>query len=736
MPALPPFAGGEVDTGPVVRFRIGIGPVFRPRTGIGSLTRSRVDTASPCFDARWRWRRAARRVGFLLAAMLVAVVGTAVPASAHAVLEGSDPAGGSSQPAAPSRVTLTFSESVTVNAGSITVISASGQRVDDGAARHGQAGNEAVVGIRSGLDNGTYVVSWHVVSADSHPVSGGFFFGVGVVPDASAAASVSTTRGSVVVGVLAGVARFAAFAGLAVLVGAGLFLLALWPAGLGLPGPRRLLWAGWGVTFGSSVALLLLQGPYGAGQGLSALFRWDALSATLYGRYGHLVLLRTLALLLAVPLLRAVMAGHRRSLLELAGLALVATVTQSAARHAGVGDDAWLATANLTLHLLGVAAWGGGLTVLVIFLWATSRRVSRDGRQPPGDDVEVPAARAAELAEVLPKWSRVAMAAVTVIVLTGVYQTWREVGSLSALNTTYGRLLLVKLWFVAMMLGFGWLGHNWVARHHRPPRAALAADRADADATAGQAGNHAWNEVGDSAVEPAGDGRGSTAVGVAVQTVGRGPGLSGSAGSAPPARREAEIHVNRGRAVLGLLTGRAAGPPAARRNNDDIAVGPSGDASSPGLPPRPRISEGALARLRRGIILEVGVAAVVLGVTAVLVNSVPARTSYVPPFSDTVFAGPLTVQVDIAPTRRGPQTLHVYVFDPAGKAQPLAEASAALSLPDAGVGPLPVPLTQAAPGHVIGEGMQVPLPGTWQLRLTLRVNDFDQYVTTLFYRVR
>ncbi len=107
-----------------------------------------------------------------------------------------------------------------------------------------------------------------------------------------------------------------------------------------------------------------------------------------------------------------------------------------------------------------------------------------------------------------------------------------------------------------------------------------------------------------------------------------------------------------------------------------------------------------------------------------------------PPFADTVFAGPLTVQVDISPTRHGPQTLHIYTFDPVGKVAPLADASAQLSLPDAGVGPLPVSLTQVAPGHAIAQAMQVPLPGTWQLRLTLRVNDFDQYVTTLFYQVR
>ncbi len=694
-----PSAGSEVDTGPVVRLRI--------------------DTVPPWADAVWHWIHSARRVGFLFAAMLVAVVVTAAPASAHAVLERSDPAGGATRATPPSRVVLTFSESVTVNAGSITVISSSGQRVDDGAARHGQTGNEAVVGLRPGLGNGTYVVSWHAVSADSHPVSGGFFFGVGVAPDAAAAASVSTgARGSAVVGVLAGVARFAAFAGLAVLVGAGFFLLALWPAGVGLPGPRRLLWTGWGVTLGASVALLLLQGPYGGGQGLSALARWDPLSTTLHGRYGHLVLLRILALLLAVPLLRTITAGHRRSLLELAGLALVAAVTQSAAGHAGVGDDAWLATASLTLHLLGVAAWVGGLAVLVIFLRSTSRRGPADGRQPP-DGIEVSAARADELAEVLPRWSRIAMMAIAVIVLTGVYQTWREVGSLPALDaTTYGRLLLVKLWFVAMMLGFGWLGHKWVARHHRPAPTALAAGHSEA------------------AEDTAGDTRGTTAVGVATRAAGRVPGSSEPTGSALPIQRGSRAQANHDRAAFGPLTSREFGPLAARKKHDRAASGPSGEASSPNLLPRPRVSEGALARLRRRVAFEAGIAAVVLGLTAALVNSVPARTSYVPPFSGTVFAGPLTVQVDIAPTRRGPQTLHVYVFDPAGKAQPLADASAALSLPDAGVGPLPVPLTRVAPGHVISEDMQVPLPGTWQLRLTLRVNDFDQYVTTLFYQVR
>ncbi|WP_250280169.1 copper resistance CopC family protein, partial [Frankia sp. Cppng1_Ct_nod] len=239
--------------------------------------------------------RVVRRVGFLLVAMVVAVVATAGPASAHAVLERSDPTQGASLQNAPSRVVLTFSESVQVDARSITVISATGQRVDAGNVQHGQSGNQVVAGLRSGLANGTYVVSWHVISADSHPVSGGFYFGVGVTPDATAATAVSTSGGgSTVVGVLASISRFVAFIGLSVLLGAGFFLLALWPAGLGRVGPRRLLWAGWGSTLGAAVAALLVQGPYGAGLGLSALARWDPLSTTLHGRFGHLLLLRIL----------------------------------------------------------------------------------------------------------------------------------------------------------------------------------------------------------------------------------------------------------------------------------------------------------------------------------------------------------------------------------------------------------------------------------------------------------
>ena len=52
------------------------------------------------------------------------------------------------------------------------------------------------------------------------------------------------------------------------------------------------------------------------------------------------------------------------------------------------------------------------------------------------------------------RFSRLALAAVGVLVATGLYQAWREVGSVSGLtDTTYGRLLLAKVAILLCVLG-------------------------------------------------------------------------------------------------------------------------------------------------------------------------------------------------------------------------------------------------------------------------------------------
>jgi hypothetical protein len=108
------------------------------------------------------------------AAMLV----TAQQAQAHAFLDHATPAVGSSVPAPPPLVTLWFTQDLEPAFSGVTVTNEAGQRVDLGNAHIGQGRPaELQIGLKP-LAPGTYLVSWHVVSVDTHPTEGTFSFEV------------------------------------------------------------------------------------------------------------------------------------------------------------------------------------------------------------------------------------------------------------------------------------------------------------------------------------------------------------------------------------------------------------------------------------------------------------------------------------------------------------------------------------------------------------------------------
>jgi hypothetical protein len=133
----------------------------------------------------------------------------------------------------PDEVTLTFTEGVSLGAGYARVLDASGERVDTGAAS--VEGDAVVVPLRGDLPDDGYLVTYRVVSADSHPISGAFSFVVGdgeLVPTDAAAGAGDTDP---VVGAVLPAARWLGFAGLSLAIGVPVLLLAAWPAGW----PRR-----------------------------------------------------------------------------------------------------------------------------------------------------------------------------------------------------------------------------------------------------------------------------------------------------------------------------------------------------------------------------------------------------------------------------------------------------------------------------------------------------------------
>lgn len=121
-----------------------------------------------------------RRATLILGAALVLLAALPTAAVAHATLEQTTPDRGAVAKTEPRQVMLRFDEAVEGNFGAVRVFDARGDRADDGRVTHpGGAGPRLAVGLKPGLKDGTYTATYRVISADSHPVSGGFVFSIG-----------------------------------------------------------------------------------------------------------------------------------------------------------------------------------------------------------------------------------------------------------------------------------------------------------------------------------------------------------------------------------------------------------------------------------------------------------------------------------------------------------------------------------------------------------------------------
>ncbi|MGW3118096.1 copper resistance CopC/CopD family protein [Streptomyces sp. NPDC001107] len=379
----------------------------------------------------------------LLGALLGLTVGGAGAASAHAALKSTDPEDGTVLRVAPRSITLTFTESVGLLDDSFRVLDPDNRRVDIGEAQHAEGRSDtASVTLPARLAKGTYVVAWRVVSADSHPVGGAFTFSVG-----KASATVATVDTGPVenpaTASLYNIARYLAYLAAALLIGTAAFVALCRPTDRG-PLQKPLL-VGWWTLLGTTLALLALRAPYENGTGPATALDATAFTRTLTGRPGFALLARLTLLLIAAVFavrLRKREAWPRPLLAGGAALGVALALTWAASEHASAGIQVPLAMASAVLHLLAMAVWLGGLTALLILLHRT----------------ELPPAVAA-------RFSRIAFASVTVLVATGAYQSWRGLGSWSALTgTTYGRLLLVKLAAVVLLLAAAGLSRRWTAR--------------------------------------------------------------------------------------------------------------------------------------------------------------------------------------------------------------------------------------------------------------------------------
>ena len=393
-----------------------------------------------------------RRSAALTAVAFAVLAATALPAGAHASLVSVDPQPGGVYDDAPSAITLRFNEPVEISLGGVRVFDGNGDRVDAGAPEHPDGRGTEVQAALPDLENGTYVVTWRVTSADAHPIEGAFTFQVG--PEATtgnarglAARLLSEQGGSTTVGVLYAVGRGLVFACLALLIGGVVFVLAIHPLGRRIRRTRVIVWTGWAVLTVATFVSIGLEGAYVAGLGLGDVADPSVWSDVLDTRYGKVAVARLVLLAVVFPILLVLFRSARvpRWLpVPAALLAVALAATPGIAGHASTGDHVALAMVSDTLHVLAMACWIGGLVMLVAIVLGRTMPSFGDGSS---------SAPATLLRSAVNRFSALALGCVTVLVITGGFQAWRQVGSLEALrDTDFGRVLLVKLVVFAAMI--------------------------------------------------------------------------------------------------------------------------------------------------------------------------------------------------------------------------------------------------------------------------------------------
>lgn len=705
-----------------------------------------------------------RALLLLFVAVTGALLAGAAPVSAHAALTGSDPQQGAVVKEAPTQVSLTFSEKVAMSDGSVRVYDPKGKQVDTGKTSD-LGGNSYGVELHSGLPEGTFTVTYQVVSADSHPVSGAFTFSVGA-PSKTTAAVPEQTAGGGVVGGLYGFARYAAYAGFILLVGGAAFVLACWQRGAAVRPVQRLVVSGWLALTAATLAMLLMRGSYTGSGKVGDIFDLSLLGTVLQTKAGAALVSRLL-LLAAAALFIAVLFGayarrdeaeeglagaardgdaetdesaasddhaasddqatrdsdaehdgdiehdsdvepntYKKDLtfgLAIGGSVVAAGLAASwaMAEHASTGIQTGISMPVDVVHLLAVATWLGGLSTLLVALF----------RAPAEAPIEAMAVR---------RFSRVAFTSVLVLAATGIYQSWRQLGSWSALTgTSYGQLLLVKIGLVAVLVGIAWISRRWTDRladapveHATSPAsvvAGAAARRTSGARTAVASGGGAKasnTPLEDSAPDTEDE-----------DTEGAGSGDSGDPERAAQLARQ-----------------RAAMATAREKRIRDADPGRAG--------------------LRRSVLAEAGVAVVLLAVTTVLTSTEPGRTveeakaatsaaqqqsdvagdsgalALDIPFDTGGQDGKGVVRVDMDPATVGPNEMHVYVQRPNGRVFDVPEVKVAFTLKAKDIGPLPVVPDRVATGHWSAAGVQIPMAGNWEIAVTVRTSDIDQVTVT------
>ncbi|MCA1646368.1 MAG: copper resistance protein CopC [Chloroflexi bacterium] len=392
----------------------------------------------------------AARLRMALAAGVVVALLLPGRAWAHANLERADPAPGAQLDQPPRQLQLFFSEAVDNSFSRVQLLNAQRDGVDRGDSH--VAPNDPrslVLSLPDELPNGVYTVAWRTLSAvDGHTVNGAFPLIVGPMPvEGVAAAAGATSQAQFAPATAIGRWWFSLAA--SALFGTLLSWLIVFrplfgrsnPAALPLAAARsrQLAIVSAGVLLVGTLWVAIAQASAAADVPIWGVFGQPLFGLLSRGRFAALwwTRLGLVGVALAMVTWQGVRRWRAQVALVATGLALLTSSLNSHA--AALLSGAYLGVAADWLHFAGVATWIGGLVSLVYVL-PTAVRAS----QSMGDRVQ---------AQAVARFSCMALIMVGVIVATGTFQAWLEVGSWAGLvATAYGLSITTKIILLAVML--------------------------------------------------------------------------------------------------------------------------------------------------------------------------------------------------------------------------------------------------------------------------------------------
>jgi len=401
-----------------------------------------------------------------VACVVLAPAVWAPAAFAHATLLRVDPAAQSVVAKAPAQIVLHFSQEVTPVTRGTEVLGPGGTAAESAPAHRSPKDVRAlVIPLAPGLRDGDYTVRWRVASTDGHLVGGVFAIGVGA---GRAPPQLATSEGSTVDSGLL-VARFLYFIGLLVLVGGAIVRLVVFQPALRLAGSGRTEAeeserTGFGVLAFAATALVVVGGWAAVvrqATQVAGISFWAPLEGrgsfaapiegTRFGReFGHAINAATVffVLLMCAYALRR----WRPWLFAVAAAAAVAAgwslVGPGLSGHAGDPGRGVFALAFDTLHLAGAAVWIGGLAHLFVVAAPATATL-------PAEE------RSRVRLELAQRFSRIALASVVVISVTGVARALWELSAVSQIwSTPYGRTLMIKTALLGGLVVLGYLNRR------------------------------------------------------------------------------------------------------------------------------------------------------------------------------------------------------------------------------------------------------------------------------------